>query len=299
MSDCLVTDPVEGGPTLAAQVLANDGPWDTVMCAEGASHLPEWRAVIGTDPSRWRQLLERRRRRVDRIVLMPDGGFSYAVLLRLWLIRILMPKASVRLYILQLFREPTFLRPLARRLTVVALNEDDAARFRRLRVPTEVLPVPLPLDRISNMPRSEARAAVGLPATGQVFLHVGHATEGRNLHALAPLAQDGLLVLVMSPFSPLDPATLPTGPNVVVVHERVDVRAYYRAADAYVFPTVAKDAVIGIPMSIAEARGNEIPVVARRSSLTERWSEDPGVALVDSDEELVRRALLTVPTPAT
>jgi glycosyltransferase involved in cell wall biosynthesis len=75
------------------------------------------------------------------------------------------------------------------------------------------------------------------------------------------------------------------------VHGRVEVSDYYRAADVYVFPTVDRSATIGVPLSIVEALANDLPVVARRSFLTERWASDPRVSLVDDDRELVEVAV--------
>lgn len=116
---------------------------------------------------------------------------------------------------------------------------------------------------------------------------MGHGTPGRNLAALSPLAGDAILVLVLSPYSALDPEAVPQGDGVVVVHERVDVAAYYRAADVYLFPTTDGQASISVPMSVVEARAGGLPVVARRSALTERWSDHPEVDLVDDDATLI------------
>jgi glycosyltransferase involved in cell wall biosynthesis len=290
VSDCLVADPVEGGQTLAAQIHAEQGPWGVVLCGVATSRAG-WEPVLDASPTRWRAWRQLRRAGADQVTLLPDGGFSFAVLLHLWLIRLWLPRAQMRLYVLQTFREPRFLRLLASRLTVVALNEADAATFRACGVPTEVMPTPDLADRTSDLTRAQARGLLGLDQTGSVFLHVGHATAGRNLHALAPLAEHGMLVLVMSPHSPLEVANLPSGPNVRVVHERVEIGHYYRASDVYVFPTVDTGSVIGIPMSIAEARSNGIPVVARRSSLTQRWDGEDQVTLVDTDDDLVASAL--------
>jgi glycosyltransferase involved in cell wall biosynthesis len=173
---------------------------------------------------------------------------------------------------------------------VVALNATDLEIFRDAGIDGVVLPTPVPPDRVSTLDKKTARERLDLPLDSPVYLHLGHATCKRNLRVLEPLADSGILLLVISPHSVPEDGALPTGRRVEVVRGRVDVGDYYRAADVYVFPTVEGGAAIGLPMSIAEALGNGLHVVARRSRMTERWAEDPRVVLVDDDDDLIIRA---------
>jgi glycosyltransferase involved in cell wall biosynthesis len=193
---------------------------------------------------------------------------------------------------LQRYREPRrwMFRGVSACTTVVVANADGQEAFARAGVRTQLLQLEVPPDRISALDGPSARERLGLSSEQQIHLHVGHATPGRNLHALQPLAARGLLLLVLSPYTELDRSALPQGPGVRVVHERVDVGDYYRAADVYVFPTVDPTATIGLPVSVLEALANGLPVVARRSPMTARWEGDPAVTLVDSDDELVQQA---------
>jgi glycosyltransferase involved in cell wall biosynthesis len=90
-------------------------------------------------------------------------------------------------------------------------------------------------------------------------------------------------VVVLSGAFEEEPGAVPEGPNITAVRGHVRSLAdYYRAADAYVFPIADAGSVIGVPMSIVEALANELPVVAVRSPMVERWSKADGVVLVDS-----------------
>jgi hypothetical protein len=151
-----------------------------------------------------------------------------------------------------------------------------------------------------GLTQAAARQELGITG-GPVFLHAGHPTIGRNLAALGPLAENGQLVLLLSPFREIEEGALPSGSSVHVVHRRVEnVGSFYRAADVYVFPTHGLLDVIGLPMSIVEALANGTPVVARRSQVTSRWQDTTGVVLVDSDADLVATALAysEIPRPA-
>ncbi|MBD8869391.1 glycosyltransferase [Nocardioides sp. MJB4] len=216
---------------------------------------------------------------------------SHVVLARALLFCLAGRGAPVQLVLLQRYSDPPgwLLRRVRRRITALAANEHDVAALRARGLRTELLTPSVDPARVSTLARDEARRALDLPE-GDVWLHVGHGRAGRNLTSLAPLAGDGLLVLVLSPYSDLEPGSFPSGPGVRVVHERVDVATYYRAADVYLFPTVAPDSVIGVPLSVLEALANGLPVVARDSPLTRRWADDPRVHLAADDDSLVAAA---------
>lgn len=260
-----------------------------VLCGRGAGAEPEWLPVLSGSVLPWQALRVLRSHDPDRLLLVPNGGLTYLLLLRLLLIHLVVPAARIRLVVLQRPRTPPrwLWAPVRARLTAIAANEADRDVLAGLGLRAELLDVRAPTDRVSALGQADARALVGLPGDEIVFLHVGHATHGRNLRALEPLADLGVLMLVLSPYSEMDETTLPDHPGVRIVHEQVPVGDYYRAADVYVFPTVSMTSAIGLPMSIVEAIANGVPVVARSSALTERWSGHYLVTLIDSDEELV------------
>ena len=293
ISDCLTLDPVEGAQMLAQRLVREAGEGATVICAPSTSADEDWHPVL-TGSLVPRAALELvRLLGPTEVWWLPAGGLSFAVLMRLVLLHLVVPQARVRLVLLQCHRRPRrwMARLVGSFVTVVAGNAADRRRFGAVGLATELLAPETPEDRVSTLTRSQARSLLGLPQDARVHLHVGHATAGRNLRALGPLADQDLLVLVISPRFPLDQAVLPGGPGVVLVSERVEVGHYYRAADTLVFPVVDPNAVISMPMSIVEALGNQLPVVARRSAMTERWERDARVVLVDTDRELVAAAL--------
>ncbi len=292
ISECLTDEPVEGAQVVAGMLLRSLRP-QSVVCSDRAQREPSWRPLLGERGIQLRVLREVRRRRPATVVLLPDGGYNLVLVIRLVLLRLAAPRAELRVLLLQLGRRPsrTMLRLAGSRLIAVAANGADRDALVAAGVRTEMLEVEADDDRLARCTQEEARERLAIPPEATVYLHVGHCTPGRNLLALGPLADDGLLLLVMSPYTAFAPETLPADPRVQVVHGRVEVADYYRAADVYVFPTVDRSATIGLPLSIVEALANDLPVVARRSSLTQRWEGQPRVSLVDDDRDLVDTAV--------
>lgn len=300
VTDALVDAPTEGTAVIAhllAEGVAGGG--GVVVSAAARPAVAGSLPWLGTGPVPLRLLgaLLASRRRAASLTYLPLGGLSWTVLLRAVLMA-LCGRRAVTLLMLQRYSEPPrwLVRPCRALVHVAAANEDDRLAAERLGLRAQAWSPPQDESRVGREDRRAARERLGLPLDRPVVLHVGHGTPGRGLLDLAPLAEHAEVVLVLSPGTPLHPGALPTGPGVRVVHERVDVAAYYRAADLYLFPTVDRGAVIGVPLSIGEALLNETPVVARRGPLTERWEGDPAVHLVDSAAALVERSLALLTT---
>lgn len=141
------------------------------------------------------------------------------------------------------------------------------------------------------------RERYGLPRDRRIVLHVGHLREGRNLMALAPLAgEDGVTVVVLasgrrSVESDALRAQLDQQGVVVLDGYQPAVEELYRQADCYVFPTTASDSAVALPLSVLEALASCIPVVSMRfGALEERLGSMPGLELVDDAAGLVRAA---------
>lgn len=295
VTDALVADPSEGTAVLAglmADGVASGG--GTVVSAAARPSVAGSRPWLTTAPVPARVLLAllASPRRPASLTYLPLGGLSWTVLLRAVLLA-LAARTSITLVMLQRYSEPPrwVTRPCRGLVRVAAANEEDRLTAERLGLRAHAWSPPQDPTRVGREDRLAARRRLGLPEDRPVVLHVGHGTTGRGLQWLAPLADRAKVVLVLSPATPLQDGALPQGPGVHVVHERVDVAAYYRACDAYVFPTTDRGAVIGVPLSIGEALLNERPVVAVRSTLTERWADDPAVVLVDTPEQLADATL--------
>ncbi len=143
------------------------------------------------------------------------------------------------------------------------------------------------------------RRSWGIDPDRFVVLHVGHLFENRNLRALAALASEpGVMVLVLASHYRREPESsqlrraLEASGVCILEGHRPNVEELYRLADCYVFPTVQHDGAIAMPLSVVEARASGLPVVARRfRALGEGAGKELGVEVVESDEELGRRVI--------
>jgi len=288
VSEALCPSPSEGGQVVASQL---------------ADHLSRAHEVIAIGPSgesggSFEPILKGRllglralariyRAHPSQITYMPRQGLTSATLARTILLALTARFAPIDIVVLLQHRQvPRWLR-FARSWRFVASTLGQAESLTTAGVPSSLLAPRVPAEKTCDSTRDEARAALNL-GPGHVFLHVGHPTLGRNLHALAPLAQVGTLILVLSDYASEEAGSLPEGPSVRLVRGRVDnLAAHYRAADVYVFPTTDETSVIGTPMSVFESIANGTPVVARRSAALARWDGLPGLILVDDDAALI------------
>ena len=244
-------------------------------------------------------LTHMRRLNPKAVVYMPASGMTFGALLRgLVLSLVLGPRRLTfivtQLHLSRLALSATRLLRLLGWAWVVS-NAGQQAALRTRKIESTILAPRIAPSKVSTLDRAGARATLGLTDGRPVFLHVGHAREGRNLQSLASLGRDGTLVLVLSTAFPEDPGVVPEGKGVIVLRGYVDELAhYYRAADVYVFPTSDAASVIGLPMSIVEALANELPVVAVASPMVERWRGVQGVTLVDRPSDVAPAALRSV-----
>lgn len=295
ISDALSSDAREGAQVLAGELAEHcrrvhgAGLWGPKALA-GEEVVPllsgRW---LGRDALR--RLMRRRR---ARIVYLPQNGLTTATLLRAALLAFLARPRSLDIVVLQHFVRPRRAwRLVARRWSFVVATEEQRALLSGAGLTTRSLFPRVPSAKVSTAPsRDAARERLGWPS-GPMFLHVGHARRGRNLRALAPLTGTGVLHLVISDYKPEESDSLPESGPAVQVHRGAcpDLADRYRAADVYVFPTFDKGEVIGLPMSIFESLANGTPVVARRSAVLDRWSELPGLHVVDDDDDLLTTAV--------
>lgn len=169
-------------------------------------------------------------------------------------------------------------------------------RYRRRGARAEVITGGVDLSRYRPPGPGEKealRASWGLPVDRNIVLHVGHATSGRNLEALIPLAAaPGITMVVVLSSRP--------GPGVaarvaelrrhgvqVMQGYLAKVEELYRLADCYVFPTMSTDHVIALPLSVIEALASGLPVATTPvGALAERFADEPGVRFARSDHLL-------------
>jgi O-antigen/teichoic acid export membrane protein/glycosyltransferase involved in cell wall biosynthesis len=146
--------------------------------------------------------------------------------------------------------------------------------------------------------RAALRRKWGLSPDDRLVLHVGHLREGRNLRVMTSIAALPGVTAVVAASSWRGPESerlrreLVAGGVEVLDGYLPNVEELYRLADSYVFPTVASDSAVALPLSVLEALASDLPVVSTAfGALMERIGNVPGLELVESADQLTERAV--------
>ena len=132
----------------------------------------------------------------------------------------------------------------------------------------------------------ELRKKYGIPVNKFIISHIGHLNEGRNLRSLIPLQKAGYQVIVVgsssTPKDSLGPESLKHNlqkEGVIILDGYIEkIEEVYQLSDLYVFPVVAKNSSIGMPLSVLEARACGIPVMTTNfGSLKEKLGFDNSI----------------------
>jgi glycosyltransferase involved in cell wall biosynthesis len=148
--------------------------------------------------------------------------------------------------------------------------------------------------------RVALRHSYGIAPQTRLIVHVGHLKRGRNIQALIALhhpPQQRVLV-VGSTSTEQDgalAAELQRAGVQVITSFVPDIAAIYQMADVYVFPVVAEDSAIDVPLSVLEAMACALPVVSTRyGGLPALLADGPGLRYVDAQAQLAE-ALANLP----
>jgi glycosyltransferase involved in cell wall biosynthesis len=178
------------------------------------------------------------------------------------------------------------LRPLVRRMHSIVPGID-MERFR-------------PADPST---RKAHRNKYGIAPHTRLIVHVGHLKRGRNVQALIPLhrpPQQQVLV-VGSTSTEQDKALAAELEHAglrVIADFVPDIAAIYQMADAYVFPVLAADSAIDVPLSVLEAMACALPVVTTRfGGLPALLPDGPGLRYVDDPAQLAEALADVDPWP--
>jgi O-antigen/teichoic acid export membrane protein/glycosyltransferase involved in cell wall biosynthesis len=239
----------------------------------------------------------------DVVLYASRSSLTLPALLRAWLLKMLC-RAPVALVALQGSGAGVLRRRLARHLVpdlLLVPTERELLLARGHGVNAACVWSGVDMERFRPAKpgeREALRQRYGLPTHRRIILHVGHLRQGRNVTALLPLAgEEGVtLVLVASGRRSVESEALKSeleqGGAVVLDGYQPRVEELYRLADCYVFPTVAPDHAVAMPLSVLEALASGVPVVSTRfGALEDLLGSAPGLQLVDDAAELIRCAL--------
>lgn len=117
--------------------------------------------------------------------------------------------------------------------------------------------------------KNSLRKKYNLPENAFIISHMGHLNEGRNLKSLIPLHKAGFQIVVVesssTPKDSLGPASIKQeliDAGIIVLDGYIEnIEEIYQLSDIYIFPVVAKNGSIGMPLSIMEARACGVPVI--------------------------------------
>jgi len=157
----------------------------------------------------------------------------------------------------------------------IALTPSPALKqsWDKLKIKNKLIPLLTDLNvfkPISNqISKKTLREKYNLPIDAFIISHMGHLNDGRNLKTLIPLQNNGLqVVIVGSSSTPKDAhgqlslkeELEKTG--IIILNKFIEnIEEIYHLSDVYIFPVVAKNSSIGLPLSILEARACDIPVI--------------------------------------
>lgn len=240
-----------------------------------------------------RSLAGLRRHRADALLYVPFGGLTAAALVRLLLIRNVVPRARAGIAVLYSRKDvPRRLGPLVADIALFATPRLEGA-FRHVARRRAVVPPAVDLERFSPVARAprDVRRHLGLDDSRPLALHVGNFKPHRNVEALAALAREGRYVAMLaSPRFAAAPGLVEElrSAGVDVRHEFVaDLPQWYRAADVYVFPVADPLGATEVPQTVLEALACGTPVATTRFGALESLfspEDRPGLVYAAPDE---------------
>ena len=139
--------------------------------------------------------------------------------------------------------------------------------------------------------KAALREGLGLPQDAYLVLHVGHLKPGRNVELLMRLGAVGTPVVVAGKSMGQDEALRQrlTEAGVILIDRYLpDIEIAYQACDAYLFPVREEDSAMDFPLSVLEAMGCNLPVVAYPyGGLPMALEPGDGLVFVESDEAML------------
>ena len=146
----------------------------------------------------------------------------------------------------------------------------------------------------NHISKRSLREKYNLPIDAFIISHMGHLNEGRNLRSLIPLQNAGFqVVIVGSSSTPQDAygkislqEDLKNSGIIILNRFIQNIEEIYQLSDVYIFPVVAKNSSIGLPLSILEARACEIPVITTDYGSVKHFLGTDNGGIIFSDPDL-------------
>lgn len=148
---------------------------------------------------------------------------------------------------------------------------------------------------VSMAERASIKYRWGFDLSRPIVLHVGHRSKGRGLEKICTLDEQKYqrVVVASGLFEDEETVRMLERSQVRNIVGYIDsIEELYQIADVYIFPTVDKDYVISIPLSVMEALACGTPVVAfRQFDPTRRiaaTNKKKAITLIESESQLNR-----------
>lgn len=141
---------------------------------------------------------------------------------------------------------------------------------------------------VSENQKKALKEKYGLPLDKTVVLHVGHLKHGRNIDVFLDIDDDTYAVLVFSAVTEKDldlKRELEKKKNIKIIEDYVpNIEEIYQAADIYVFPIVAENNSIDVPLSVLEAAGTNCKIISTKYKEIAYFDDAEGFHRVSNEE---------------
>ena len=298
LSDCLTETADEGALKVASSLARRLRQLDDHTLVVTYDRKPAWSDMhLALNPLFLnRSLFKVLRRRHEPVLYIPFASNTLASALRVCVLS-LMGRRQVR--VLFALRHP--MNGLTRRLLkwsgakIITLSETSRGYFTRETGHALQLKAGVDMKKFTPVTaekKAELREKYGVPEGKKVLLHVGHLNAGRNVQALLHAGEEYQVFLVVSTVTQADEALrrrLEERPNTTIIdHYLPDVQQLYQIADVYLFPVMAEEHCIDLPLSVMEAASCNVPIVTTAYGELAAFREEPGFAFIagDNGEEI-------------
>lgn len=265
-----------------------------------------WTVKIGEDLAVNRLFLSLRLRnkiqeiQPDHIFYISPSSSKITALVRAKVLKVYAPQAKVFLVALQ----PVTYNRLHRQLLPLLVPDGifiQSAHSNELlqgiHCPVYFLPSGVDLDRfvpVDTDQKNALRKRYGIDETALVVLHVGHVNRNRNIQIFSKIAElDGIQVLLVgSTSTPQDEGLLAelNKNKVRVIREYIPhIEQIYQLADIYLFPVIAEDAAVGVPLSVLEALACNLPVISTPfGGLPQMLNDGDGIFYYENESKMLK-----------